>query len=66
MRTMTTRKGNWNIHGVALTPSDAIYHKLQKCIEEGTLAEAHLQQVTGHKLPIKVDFSERSITFCNF
>lgn len=66
MREIRTTKGTWKINGITLTPSDSIYQKLNVAIEEGTLSEAHLQKITGHLLPIKVDFSERSITFYNF
>ena len=40
--------------------------KIQKAIEEGNLSEAHLQKITGHRLPIEVNFNERSIHFINF
>lgn len=66
MREVKTSKGTWKIHGVDIIPSDSIYIDVKKCIEEGTLSPTHLQTITGHRSPIEVNFSERSITFSRF
>lgn len=65
MKLKTTKK-NWTVHGINLIPSDAIYQKLQKAIEEGELSQQHLQKITGHNSPILVDEKKSSIQFLNF
>ena len=66
VRKITNKNGNWVIYGINLIPSDSIYIKLKKAIESNNLSEEYLQKITGHLLPIHVNFSERSITFCNY
>lgn len=66
MATIANTNGNWKLHGINLIPSDEIYKKIKKAIEEGNLSEEHLQKITGHRLPINVNFTERSIHFINY
>ena len=66
MRKITTTKGTWEVTGFNLVPSDSLYTKIKECIEKGQLDEAHLQKVTGHRLPITVDHKRKRITFSNF
>lgn len=66
MREITTTKGTWKIYGVYFAPSDSIYSILKKAIEAGNLQQDYLQQVTGHRSPIKVDEERKTIHFLNF
>lgn len=59
-----TSKQNWTLFGINLIPSDSIYKKVVKAIEEDNLSEDYLQKVTGSNNPIIVDKSKKTIQFC--
>lgn len=67
MRTpISTSKGTWNLFGVNLISSDAIFSKVKKAIESNNLTQEHLQKETGHLAPIIIDRSARTICFQRF
>ena len=61
---MRTEKGKWQIDGMNLISSDAIYQKLVIAIETDELDEHHLQKISGHRAPIRVDRKNNRIQFC--
>ena len=61
-----TTKGTWNLHGINLLTSDAIYQIVKDAIETDNLGQDYLQKVTGHLAPITVNIPEKTILFSSF
>lgn len=60
------KTSKWRINGINLAPSDAIYQNIQEAAAAGNLSETHLAGIAGHRGPVDVDFSTRTIDFRNF
>ena len=61
-----TSKGNWNIHGINMIPSDSCYQAIVAAIEAPVLNLQDLCKRIGHNGPVDYSEAERSITFCSF
>lgn len=61
---MTAKNGtDWNVQGISITTSDAIYDILQKAIDSGNPDQHDLQMKTGHRAPIIIDTEKHVMQF---
>jgi len=58
------KASNWNIAGINLCQSDAIFQDLQKAIAADKFTS--LIGIAGHRGPMDIDYSTRTVTFRNF